>query len=112
MNYRKVVFYKDYFNSFFIKQPEKVKNKILWTLSLIEILPRIPETYFKHIESSQGIFEIRVQYGGNIYRILCFFDEEKLVILMNAFQKKTQKLPRQHIERALKIKQEYENEKK
>jgi len=112
MNYRKVVFYKDYFNEFFIKQPEKVKQKILWILSLIETLPRIPETNFKHIENAKGIFEIRVQSGSNTYRIFCFFDREKIVVISNAFQKKTQKTPKHHLEKALKIKKEYESEKK
>ncbi len=112
MQYREIVFYKDYFNAFFIKQPEKVKKKVIWTLSLIEILPIVPEIYFKHIENSEGLFEIRVQLGSNSYRIFCFFDQEKLVVLSNGFQKKSQKTPKQEIVKATKIKREYENEKK
>jgi len=112
MQYRKIVFYKDYFNVFFIKQPEKVKRKILWTISLIEILPIVPETYLKHIENSDGLFELRIQFGNNSYRIFCFFDQDKLVVLSNGFQKKSQKTPKKEIVRATKIKREYENEKR
>ncbi|WP_368670771.1 type II toxin-antitoxin system RelE/ParE family toxin [Algoriphagus sp. AGSA1] len=54
---------------------------------------------------------MRVQVGNNIFRIFCFFDEGQLVVLMNGFQKKTQKTPRTEIDKALKIKREYENEK-
>ncbi|ODS29982.1 MAG: hypothetical protein SCARUB_04911, partial [Candidatus Scalindua rubra] len=49
---------------------------------------------------------------GNIYRIFSFFDKGNLVVLGNAFQKKTQKVPRKEIEKALKIMKEYFHEKK
>lgn len=88
-----------------------MKDKIIWTLELIEELQKIPETYLKHIENTEGLFEIRVQQGSDIFRIFCFFDQGKLVILVNGFQKKDQKTPKQEIEKALKIKKEYENEK-
>jgi phage-related protein len=78
---------------------------------LIEDLQRVPETYLKHIENTQGLYEIRVQQGSNIFRVFCFFDEGKLVVLANGFQKKSQKTPKKEIEMALKIKSEYENEK-
>jgi phage-related protein len=106
------IFYKNYFNDFFIKQTSKVQDKIIWTLELIEELQRIPENYLKHLESTKGLYEIRVQLGSDIYRIFCFFDEGKLVVLANAFQKKTQKTPKQELEKAIKIKEEYFNEKK
>ncbi len=110
--YRTVIFYKDYFQEFFIKQQDKAKSKIIWTLELIEELERIPETYLKHIENADGLFEIRVQQGSNIFRIFCFFDNGQLVVLANGFQKKTRKTPKQEIEKAIKIKKEYENENK
>lgn len=108
---RTIIFYKDYFEEFFAKQREKVKAKIIWTLELIQELERIPETYLKHIENTDGLFEIRIQQGSDIFRIFCFFDQGQLIILTNGFQKKTQKTPKKEIEKALKIKQEYENEK-
>jgi phage-related protein len=108
---RTIIFYKDYFEEFFEKQRDKVKNKIIWTLQLIEELERIPERYLKHIENTDGLFEIRIQQGSDIFRIFCFFDEGQLVVLANGFQKKTQKTPKNEIEKAIKIKNEYENEK-
>jgi len=78
---------------------------------LIEELERVPETYLKHIENTDGLFEIRVQQGSDIFRVFYFFDQGKLVVLANGFQKKMQKTSKQEIERALKIKYEYENEK-
>ena len=110
--YRTIIFYKDYFQEFFLKQRDKVKDKIIWTFDLIEDLQRVPETYLKHIENTEGLFEIRIQSGSNIFRIFCFFDKGQLVVLANGFQKKTQKTPKQEIEMALKIKEEYENERK
>lgn len=108
---RTIIFYKDYFEEFFIQQREKVKAKIIWTLELIEELERIPETYLKHIENRDGLFEIRIQQGSDIFRIFCFFDEGQLIVLTNGFQKKTQKTPKNEIEKAIKIKKEYESEK-
>ena len=110
--YRTAVFYKDYFETFFVKQTKKVKSKIIWTIELIEDLERVPETYLKHVESTKDLYEIRVKQGRDIFRIFCFFDEGKLIILANGFHKKTQKTPRKEIEKALKIKEEYKNEKK
>lgn len=89
-----------------------MKDKIIWTFDLIEELQRVPETYLKHIENTDGLYEIRVQLGRNIFRIFCFFDQGQLVVLAHGFQKKTQKTPKKEIEKALKIKDEYENEKK
>lgn len=110
--HRTIIFYKEYFQEFFVKQREKVKDKIIWTFELIEELQRVPETYLKHLENTDGLFEIRIQQGSDIYRIFCFFDQGQLIVLANGFQKKTQKTPKQEIEKALKIKKEYENEKK
>ena len=109
---RTVTFYKDYFAEFFIKQREKVQNKITWTLDLIEQLEKVPETYLKHIENTEGLYEIRVKQESDIFRIFCFFDKGKLIVLANGFQKKTQKTPKNEIDKVLKIKQEYENENK
>ena len=109
--HRKLAFYKNYFQEFFDKQNKKVKAKIVWTLTLIEDLQRVPETYLKHIENTDGLYEIRVQLGSDIFRIFCFFDQGQLVVLVNGFQKKTQKTPKKEIEIALKLKAAYENEK-
>jgi phage-related protein len=109
--HRNITFYKNYFQEFFAKQNKKVKAKIIWTFELIEDLQRVPETYLKHLEGNDGLYEIRVQSGSDIFRIFCFFDQGQLVVLANGFQKKSQKTPKKEIEMALKIKAEYENEK-
>ena len=75
-------------------------------------MERIPETYLKHLESTNGLYEIRIKHGKDIFRIFCFFDQGKLIILTTGFQKKKQKTPKKEIEKALKIKEEYENENK
>jgi len=109
---RTIIFYKDYFSEFFVKQRNKVKDKIIWTFDLIEELQKVPETYLKHIESTEGLFEIRVQQGSDIFRIFCFFDQGQLVVLVNGFHKKTQKTPKKEIVKALKLKEDYFDEKK
>jgi phage-related protein len=109
---RTIIFYKDYFEEFFVKQRDKVKDKIIWTLDLIEEIHSIPETYLKHITKTEGLYEIRVQQGSDIFRIFCFFDDNKLIIITNGFQKKTQKTPKKEINKALKIMEEYFNEKR
>jgi phage-related protein len=112
MNYvRQVVAYKSYFIDFYYKQTDVVQAKIEWTLNLIRVTRQVPEKYFKHLEGTKGLYEIRVEAGGNIYRIFSFFDKGNLVVLGNAFQKKTQKTPKGEIERAIKIMEEYNNEK-
>jgi phage-related protein len=110
--YRTIIFYKDYFQEFFVKQRNKVKDKIIWTFELLEDLPRIPEIYLKHVENTDGLYEIRIQQGSDTFRIFCFFDQGQLIVITNGFQKKSQKTPKQEIELALKIKGEYENEKR
>lgn len=108
MNYRTVIFYETYFTDFLTAQSQKVQEKIIWTLRLIEQVEKIPITYLKHIEGTNGLYEVRVQVGNDIFRIFCFFDSGNLVVLANGFQKKTQKTPKQEIEKALKIKKEYD----
>jgi phage-related protein len=108
---RQVAAYKRYFLDFYEVQPFKVQRKIEWTLKLITIIKQIPEKYFKHIHGTKGLYEIRVEFESNIYRIFSFFDEGQLIILGNAFQKKTDKTPKKEIERALLIMEEYFDEK-
>ena len=78
----------------------------------MEQLEKIPETYLKHIENTEGLYEIRIKQGSDIFRIFCFFDKGKLIVLANGFQKKVQKTPKKEIDKALKIKKDYENENK
>lgn len=108
---RQVIVYKNYFLDFYESQNEKVQTKIEWTLNLIKVTPKVPEKFFKHIEGTKGLYEIRVEVGSNIYRIFSFFDKGNLVVLGNGFKKKSQKTPKQEIEKALKIMEEYQNDK-
>lgn len=75
-------------------------------------MERIPSTYLKYIEGTNGLFEVRVQLGNNIFRIFCFFDGNKFVILLTGFQKKTQKTPPTEIDRAIRLMNEYYEEKR
>ena len=111
IKFRNIYLYKEYFTDFYNKQTQKVKDKILWTFKVVETLHQVPTDYLKHIEGTDGLYEIRVQAGSDIFRIFCFFDEGKLVVLANGFQKKTQKTPKREIEKALKIKEDYDNDK-
>jgi phage-related protein len=111
INFRIVTLYKNYFTDFFDKQKQKVKDKILWTFRIIESQQQIPSCYFQHMAETDGLYEIRVQLGSDIFRIFCFFDEGKMIVLTNGFQKKSQKTPKSEVEKALKIKREYEQEK-
>jgi phage-related protein len=107
---RTVIVYGHYFTDFFQKQRQKVKDKILWTIRIVETQPHLSAEYFKHIENTVGLYEIRVHHGGDAIRIFCFFDSGRLIVLGNAFHKKTQKTPAHEIEHALKIKAAYEKE--
>ncbi len=104
---RELYFFKDYFEEFYNRQTDKVQKKIIWTLKIIEEIDRIPDVYLKHMKNTSGLYEIRVQVGSSIFRIFCFFDLDNLVVVGHGFQRKSQKTPRQQIERAEQIKREY-----
>lgn len=108
---REVIAYKTYFLDFYHKQSDDVQKKIEWTLNLIRVTHHVPDKYFKHIKDVKGLYEIRVEAGKKIYRIFSFFDKFNIVVLGNAFQKKTNKTPKQEIEKATKIMEAYFNEK-
>lgn len=112
MKVREVIAYKDYFESFLKSQPQKVQDKIFKIIEAIETLERVPSNYLKFLVGTDGLYEARIQLGSNIWRVFCFFDNDKLVILLNGFQKKTQKTPKNEIEKALKIMKEYHDHKK
>ncbi len=104
---RQIIFHEGYFLDFFNGQTEKVKEKIEHVLFVISVAERIPIKFFKHIEGTDGLYEIRIEFGGNIFRIFSCFDEGRLVVLFNGFQKKSQKTPSKEIEKAIKLKAEY-----
>lgn len=107
---RQVIVYKRYFLDFYEVQPDEVQRKIEWTLNLLRTIERVPTKYFDHITGTNGLYEVRVEIKSNIFRIFAFFDKGKLIVLGNGFQKKSQKTSKIEIEKALKIKAEYETE--
>ena len=104
---REIKFYKHYFNEFYVAQTDKVRKKIAQTLVWLQTLDRLPVTILKSIEGKKGLFEIRVEFGGDIFRVFCCFDEGSLVILFNGFQKKTQKTPSSEIDKAERLMKDY-----
>ncbi len=90
-----------------MNQPLKVQDKIFRIFEAIETLERIPSNYLKHIEGTDGLYEARIRLGSNIWRVFCFFVGDQLVILLTGFQKKTQKTPKNEIQKALKLIKDY-----
>jgi phage-related protein len=108
---REIKFYKHYFNEFYVAQSDKVRRKIAQTLVWLQTIDRLPVSILKSIEGKKGLYEIRIEFSGNIYRVFCCFDEGSLVILFNGFLKKTQKTPVGEIEKAERLMNEYFNNK-
>ena len=104
---RKIIFFSTYFENFISSLSQKVKEKIGYVLFTITVSSRIPSKFFEHITGTDGLYEIKVEFESNIYRIFCCFDHGNLVVLFNGFQKKSQKTPKSEIDKALQIKEEY-----
>lgn len=109
---RSISIYGSEFWDFYNKLSIPTQTKVDWVIDLLKTLKIVPDKYFKHIEGAKGLYEIRVKVGNNIFRIFCFFDKENLVILLNGFQKKTDKLPKNEIKKAEKLKAQYYEDKK
>lgn len=109
---REVVEFENHFSEFLKKQPVKVQDKIFKIIEAIETLERVPSSYLKMLVGTNGLYEARIQLGTDIWRVFCFFDHGKLVILLNGFTKKTQKTPKNEIEKALQLMQRYYDTKK
>jgi phage-related protein len=112
---RKIIFYENHFIEFYQNQDQKVKGKIQHVFELIKQVDRVPEKFLKHLSGTNGLYEIRIEYQSNIYRIFCCFDNGNLVVLFNGFQKKSQKTPPKEIDKATQLMKDYfenKNEKK
>lgn len=107
---RDIFYYEHHYLEFFEKLKPEVKKKFNWTLQFIATIDRVPEKYFKHMKNSTGIYEVRVELGSDIYRVFSFFNKENLIILVNGFQKKTQKTPKNELDLAEKLKKQYFDE--
>lgn len=108
---RQVIQYKHYFEEFLLAQPEKVQDKIFKVIEIIETFQHVPKTYLAPMKTHKGLYEARIKLGSNIWRVFCFFDKGKLVILLNGFIKKTQKTPKKEIDKAVLLMKEYYKEK-
>jgi len=108
---RNVIAYKNYFIDFYREQDDKVQEKIEYVLDLLRFEDRVPVKFFKYLESTDGIYEVRVITTFKNIRILCFFDKGDLIVLTNSFVKKSQKTPRKEIKLAERLKKEFINEK-
>lgn len=104
---RKVIVYKEYFVDFYKVQEAKVQEKIEYVLDMVRFERQVPKKFFKALENTDGIYEVRVITTFKSIRILCFFDDGNLVVLANCFVKKTQKTPRKEIKLAEKLKKDY-----
>ena len=103
------VYGNDFWDFYNLQKPE-VQDKIDWVIGLVRSLRMIPEKYFKSLEDTNGLFEIKIKVGTDIYRIFCFFDKGNLIILLNGFNKKSDKTPKNEIEKAVRLKQKYYDE--
>ena len=101
---RQIIFHGNYFTNFYLEQPEKVQEKIDYVFKVIRTVQNVPKKFLDHLTGTDGLYEIRVEFESNIYRIFCCFDKGKLVVLFNGFQKKTEKAPKSEIDLALKLK--------
>lgn len=106
---RKIITYGGYFERFIVQLTVKERKKLDYLVSLLETEDRLPVKFIKYIR--EGLYELRMEYNGNIYRVFFIFDEGQIVVLFNGFQKKSQKTPEQEIEKALRIKEEYYGDK-
>lgn len=105
--YRSIVAYKSYFHDFIIKQGKNVAKKYNAVFRYICTQQRIPVRFFRSLQSANGLYEIRVEMNGNIYRTFCCLDEGRIVVLFNSFQKKSQKTPSNEISKAKAIMNDY-----
>jgi phage-related protein len=104
---RRIIFHKHYFIEFYKTQTPKVQEKIEYIFVLLKTVDKVPKKFLDHMTGTDGIYEIRIEVGSNIFRIFCCFDKGNLVVLFNGFQKKTPKTPKQEIVLAEKLKKEY-----
>jgi len=104
---RELIFFESYFIEFYVDLNPRIQAKIDKVLYIISNSPQIPEKFFKYLTGTDALYEIRIEYAGNIYRIFSFFDKGNLIILLNGIQKKSQKTPPKEIKKALKLKQKY-----
>lgn len=108
---RQIIFHQHYFLDFYLDQTDKVQEKIEYVFKIIRTVQNVPKKFLDHMTGTDGIYEIRIEFESNIFRIFCCFDKGNIVVLFNGFNKKTQKTPKKEIDLAKKLKDEYFNQK-
>ena len=109
---RKIIFHEHHFIDFYVEQTEKVQEKIEYVFKILRTVQNVPKKFLDHMTGTDGLYEIRIEFESNIYRIFCCFDKGNLVILFNGFQKKTQKTPANEINTAVKRLKQYHEDRK
>lgn len=104
---REIIVWGDHFFSLYYQLDIKVKKKIDYVFWLIRYTEKVPIRFLKYLEDSDGLYEIRVSTTFKEIKILCFFDESKLVVVVNSFFKKSTKTPKHEIELGGRLKKEY-----
>ena len=104
---RQVVVFEDHFKKFRKTLDKDTLKKLYQVLTLIMFVKAVPVKFLKSIEGRKGLYEIRLEQGKNIYRVFCCFDEDNLVVLFNGFQKKTQKTPKEQLDKAETLMKKY-----
>ena len=102
---RQIIFFEKHFQQFYLKLNGGVRRKIGYVFRIIKTVDKVPIKFLRHLKD--GLFEIRIEYESNIYRVFCFFDTGNLVVLFNGYQKKTQKADKGQVQNAMKLKQKY-----
>lgn len=88
---RQITFHEHYFTDFYLHHDEKVQEKIEYVFKILKTVQNVPKKFLEHIKETNGLYEIKIEFESNIYRIFCCFDKGNLVVLFNGFQKKSQK---------------------
>ncbi|HBG42426.1 MAG TPA: addiction module toxin RelE [Porphyromonadaceae bacterium] len=107
---RKIIAFGEYYHTFLHSLSDKEQLKVRYVLSLLETQDRLPVKFIRYIRDN--LYELRITYDGKIFRLFFIFDDDKLIVLFNGFRKKSQKTPKGEIEKALKIKVIYYEQKR
>jgi phage-related protein len=109
---RRIIAFGTYYHDFLATLNPKESRKIKYIISLLETTDRMPVKFIRHIKEHGNLYELRMEYESNIYRLFFIFDEDSIVVLFHGFQKKTQKTPKKEIEKAIRLRSEYYEQKR
>lgn len=104
---RIIVIHQHHFTDFYVQQRPDIQVKIEYVLGVVRKMEHIPTRFFKHVEGHKNLYEIRVEYESNAYRIFCCFDLGPVIVLLNAYQKTSKRIPARVLQTALRCRAEY-----